>query len=321
MSDLLAELDQLPKLYNETTPSAPSPQKYIYAATSDNTRKAYQSDIRHFIDWGGLLPATVERIVTYLYQHADQLNPRTLERRLTAIKQWHLLQGFFDPTSNPLVRKTLIGIKNVHDKPTDKASALTLESLIKIVNFLKSSRRLMDIRNAALIQVGFFGAFKCSELVAIKWEHITFSQKGVEILIPKSKTDQSDEGQVCVIPYGDKNLCPVKALEIWQDYCGLSSGFVFRRLSKSENILENGIKSNQLNVIIKQLAELAKLPKAESYSSHSLRRGFATEAARKGASFSSIMRQGRWHHEGTVLGYMDEGKRFDQNAASAIFEK
>jgi len=52
---------------------------------------------------------------------------------------------------------------------------------------------------------------------------------------------------------------------------------------------------------------------------HSLRHGFATEAAKKGAQFKSIMRQGRWRHEGTVLGYIEEGKRFEENAASVMF--
>ena len=51
-----------------------------------------------------------------------------------------------------------------------------------------------------------------------------------------------------------------------------------------------------------------------------MRRGFATEASRNGAPFGSIMRHGRWRHEGTVLGYIDEGKRFDQNAASIMLK-
>ena len=33
------------------------------------------------------------------------------------------------------------------------------------------------------------------------------------------------------------------------------------------------------------------------------------------------MRQGRWRHEGTVHGYIEEGKRFEANAAGAILEK
>lgn len=39
------------------------------------------------------------------------LNPRTLALRLTALSQWHLHQGFPDPTSTLNVGKTLSGIR------------------------------------------------------------------------------------------------------------------------------------------------------------------------------------------------------------------
>src|SRR5581483_4716505 len=55
---------------------------YLEAATSHNTRNAYQADIRHFLAWGGLLPSTPDVLLHYLQQHADTLNPRTLKRRL-----------------------------------------------------------------------------------------------------------------------------------------------------------------------------------------------------------------------------------------------
>lgn len=71
-------------------------------------------------------------------------------------------------------------------------------------------------------------------------------------------------------------------------------------------------------MILKLIATACHLPQADQYSSHSLRRGFATEASKKGVPFGSIKRQGRWRHEGTVLGYIDEGKRFDQNAADMM---
>jgi hypothetical protein len=61
-----------------------------------------------------------------------------------------------------------------------------------------------------------------------------------------------------------------------------------------------------------------QLPDAENYSSHSLRRGFATTASKLGAPFGAIQKQGRWRDNATVLGYIDEGKRFDDNAAGII---
>ena len=311
--------DKLPSLRNDENAVGFTKQDYIHAATSNNTRKAYQSDIRHFMNWGGLLPASPDSIVNYLHQHAAVLNPRTLHRRLTAIKQWHLTQNFADPTSHPYIRKTLTGIKNTHGKPKDKAPALTLDDLKKIVLTLSKSARLIDIRNNALIQLGFFGAFRRSELVAIKWDDITFSKEGIEIIIPRSKTDQSGEGGVVAIPNGNDAICAMRALKLWQEYSGLCDGFIFRGISKSENILSHVIKSNQVNLIIKQVARDCGLDYADDFSAHSLRRGFATEAAKRNAPFQSIMRQGRWKHEGTVLGYIEEGKRFEENAVSVMF--
>lgn len=297
-------------------------KNYIHAATSNNTRKAYQADIRHFMRWGGILPTSGEVIIKYLHDHAESLNPRTLSRRLTAIKTWHCSQGFADPTSHPAIHKTLTGIKNIHGKPKEKATALTLEAITKMSSLLMQSNRLIDCRNRVLLLVGFFGAFRRSELVNIAWSDITFVKEGIEILVPRSKTDQSGEGQVCAIPESDDPLlCPVSALMEWREHSINCSDFLFPQITAGGRILSVAIKPHQINVVVKSTAIGCKLPDAESYSSHSLRRGFATEASRKGAPFGSIMRHGRWRHEGTVLGYIEEGKRFDQNAVSIMLNQ
>jgi integrase len=293
---------------------------YIQAATSDNTRRAYQSDIRHFMDWGGVLPTTTETILHYLQQHATQLNPRTLVRRLTGLKQWHLYQGFADPTAHPLVRKTLKGIHYKQGTPKEKAAPLTLEILLQLANLLSQSQRLINLRNNALLQIGFFGAFRRSELVALQYEHIQWVPEGIEILIPRSKTDQTGEGQICAIPYGDEILCPVNALKNWIENTNITCGAIFRRVSKDNQIQGQPITAQQWNAIFKSLIQTCGLPEPDSYSSHSLRRGFATTASKKGAAFGAIMQQGRWRHEGTVLGYIEEGKRFESNAAHHILK-
>lgn len=296
-------------------------QSYLQAATSDNTRMAYQQDIRHFIGWGGLLPTSTDVIVKYLEHFAPQLNVRTLTRRISAIKNWHVYQGFSDPTSHPLVRKTLKGIKNVHGKPKDKAMALQLKELITMVNYLKGRGGIIDARNNALLQIGFFGAFRRSELHAIRYENLRFVDNGVEILISRSKTDQGGEGQHCAIPYGDEVLCPIMALKTWCEKAEINKGYIFRRIIKGGKMLEQPIAAQHVNKIVQEVAKGCGLPNAESYSSHSLRRGFATTASQRGASLSAIMRQGRWQHANTALGYVEEGQRFEDNAAKVIFEK
>jgi integrase len=295
----------------------PSDENYIFAATSNNTRKAYQADIRHFIAWGGFLPTSTDAVMQYLHEHAKTLNTRTLTRRLTALRNWHQYQGFNDPTAHAAIRKTLVGIKNTHGKPKNKAAALTLEALTTMVLHLKKSKRLIDYRNCALLQLGFFGAFRRSELIDLTWESISFVKEGIEILIERSKTDQGGEGQVCAIPYGDGPLCPVTALLTWQDQSHCESGYVFRHIKKTTVANEN-IQPRQVNMVIKSIAKACDLPEAKNYSGHSLRRGFASEASRNNVPFASIKRQGRWRSDSTVMGYIDEGKRFDQNAAGMM---
>lgn len=98
--------------------------RYIIAATSDNTRKAYQADIHHYENWGGPLPASTEDILRYLHAFAETLNPNTLAQRLIALKQWHSLQQFADPTEAPIEAKTVTGIRRLHGCKTLRTSPL-----------------------------------------------------------------------------------------------------------------------------------------------------------------------------------------------------
>ncbi len=296
-------------------------QAYWQVATSTNTRKAYQSDIRHFVAAGGFLPATTESILHYLNQQAILVNPRTLKRRLVAIKHWHTYQNFPDPTIHPLVKKTLRGIARTHGKPADKAPVLSVEQLIALSVRLIAEANLSAIRDNALLQIGFFGAFRRSELVAIQWQHITFVPEGIKILIPRSKTDSEGEGQICAIPYGQPPLCPVMALKKWQEHSGFTQGFVFRSLRHGRCDPQKGLAPKTVSDILKHRAIESQWPNSIDYSGHSLRRGFATAASQRGASLGAIMRQGRWHHEATVHGYIEEGKHFEANAAAAVLDQ
>lgn len=296
------------------------PNPYIQAATRDNTRKAYQQDIRHFEAWG-VLPTTSQAIVLYLQAFAPHLNPRTLTRRLTALKHWHLYQGFSDPTASPFVRKTLKGILNVHGKPKNRASALTLEQLTQMIIWIKEQNTFAMWRNNALLQMGFFGAFRASELIVLQVENLSFVPEGVDVLIPRSKTDAIGEGQYCAIPYGQGELCPVTALKTWCEKAEITEGAIFRGINKHGKLSEQPLSSQSVSLTIKKVAKACQLHQETAFSSHSLRRGFATTASRKGATFVSIMRHGRWRNESTVLAYIAEGQRFEANAAKIILQE
>ena len=299
----------------------PFTNPYITAATSQNTRRAYQADIRHFEKWGGQLPASTDTILLYLQAFAKELNPRTLSRRLTALKNWHVYQGFLDPTLHPSVSKTLAGIMRTHGKPKDKAPPLLPEHLLKIVTFLAEEKTLRAYRDSALLQLAFFGAFRRSEIIAICYEHIEWKDQGIDILIPHSKTDQTNEGQYCAVPHGNEQLCPVRALQQWIDRSGITSGSIFRRIHPEDQLDEAPLVPLSVSNILKKRAHDAKIPQAENFSSHSLRRGLATSACRDGASLPAIMRQGRWKNVNTVMEYIEAAARFEENAAASILKK
>jgi integrase len=293
--------------------------EYIHLATSENTRRAYRSDIKHFYSAGGRLPATKESIVEYLESSAYQVNVRTLKRRIIAIRQWHKLSSHPDPTDDDLVRKTLKGIARKHGVPKKQALAMTLQDVGQIVGHLEQQPGLPSVRDKALILVGFFGAFRRSELVNLKWEQIQFVKEGITIELPRSKTDQDGEGQRCVIPVLPNNQCPMKALLTWRSESEQYSGYVFRRFSPKGSIQSQAISADRCNTLIKNIAEEAGLADAEQMSAHSLRRGFATESARHGASMPAIQRHGRWKSTQTVLEYIEAGREFSDSAVNVLF--
>lgn len=93
-------------------------ERYLQAGTRPNTRRSYRQALEHFeVAWGGFLPATSDAIVRYLVDHAATLSSNTLKLRLAALAQWHVSQGFPDPTKTPLVRQILKGIRTLHPKP------------------------------------------------------------------------------------------------------------------------------------------------------------------------------------------------------------
>jgi site-specific recombinase XerD len=162
--------------------------EFIAAATAENTQRAYQSDLRHFLARRGHLPATPEQVARYLADHAATLSMATLARRLAGIRAAHVETGFPDTTKGELIRLTFRGIRRRYGKPQRRVAPLRIEHLSAIISCLGNSTR--DIRDRAVLLVGFAGAFRRSELCGIQYNSVTRTEHGVSILLRKTKTDQ-----------------------------------------------------------------------------------------------------------------------------------
>lgn len=301
---------------------AESLRHYLQAATSDNTRKAYRSAIRQFEKWGGRLPSDRDTVVRYLLARAESLNPRTLDLHLTAISQWHHYQGLIDPVSDPLVRKTMEGVRRTQGQPKRKAKALRLEHIAQMVNHL---RQLPDTkkkqRDIALVLTGFFGAFRRSELVAIQIGDLVWEPEGLLIRLSRSKTDQQAMGLVRALPFGAPGCCPAMAMKNWIELADINEGPVFRPVNRWDKVQPKALNPGGINQLLKTLGNACQFDFVPDLSSHSFRRGLSTSAAREKIDFEFIKKQGGWKSDATVWEYIEEGQQFTNNASLILLEK
>ncbi len=317
------EKQSLHNIEEQTPVKSATLHHYLQAATADNTRKAYRSAIRQFEKWGGRLPASSQVIVNYCLAKAPVLNPRTLDLHLTALGQWHRVQGIANPVQEAIVLKTMEGIRRVHGKPKRKAKALRLEHIAQIINYLEQRPdSLKKWRDIALILTGFFGALRRSELVSITLEELNWEPEGLLILLPKSKTDQSSQGLLRALPYAEHEcVCPARAIKKWLEISGISEGVLFRPVNRWDQINNKALNPNSINALLKSIGQNCGFDFVSDLSSHSFRRGLSTSAARERIDFELIKKQGGWKNDATVWGYIEEGQQFNNNASLILMEK
>jgi hypothetical protein len=80
---------------------------------------------------------------------------------------------------------------------------------------------LKGLRDRALLLLGFAGALRRSELVALDCEDISQCEMGIKIAVRQSKTDQEGQGATIGIVRGSI-ACPVAALQAWRDAAGIT---------------------------------------------------------------------------------------------------
>ena len=164
---------------------------YVRSSVADNTRRAYSSDIQRFLDWGGSIPSAPEVIANYLAAHAKSHSTATLSRWLSSISKAHTLRGVDSPCQNEYVRATYRGIKRTHGVKQRQVTPVLWADVCAMVETLDGCKA---IRDRALLLVGFAGAFRRSELVALTVEDVQFVKQGVVVHLNASKTDQERAG-------------------------------------------------------------------------------------------------------------------------------
>jgi site-specific recombinase XerD len=299
---------------------------YARGSRSAATWRAYESDWRLFTTWcqsvdHPALPATATTVALFLAVQAQLgLAPATLDRRLAAIRLMHVGAQHPSPHDALAVAEVMRGIRRAWKKPpAQKAPAVDVE-IQHLVDAVEP-QTLKGLRDRALLLVGFAGAFRRSELVALDVAHLTERPEGLSIRIASSKTDQEGQGQVVALPrVTESPYCPVQAMSDWLVAADITSGAVFRRLHRGDVVAAERLTSQSVALVIKALATKIGLDPAR-YAGHSLRSGFLTSAARNRASIFKMADQSRHKSLDVLREYVRNEERFEDHAAAGMLQR
>ena len=312
-------------------------ETYRRMAKAENTRRAYRAAVRAWCAWCARhdlppLPASGQDVAAFLAgERGRKLSPETLKLRRAAIRYLHRAAGCPVPTDDVCVSETMAGIsrdaarKGIVPRKKVAATATILRRLLAPIG-----GDVRGLRDRALLLVGFAGALRRSELAAIRFEHLERTDRGIRLTLPQTKGEQTDAVTV-PLPYGDTELCPVHALEAWQQAAGLTEGPIFRRIwlplrprptatcepPPLPRIGTQAISPQTVAQIVQARAMAAGFGRLD-LGGHSLKRGALTTGMDRGVHPAKLKRLGR-HKSFDVLGeYLEFGDLFEGHPLTGV---
>lgn len=304
---------------------------------SENTRLLYSAQVRHYLRWlastgrSPRFPVLASTVTAYIDHCAVVEGARfgTIEARLASLRAFHRLAGLpfpraadrrVDPISVHLAAtRRRIGSSVRH------ARAISELQLVHMVHACPSTN--LGARDATLLLVGFLGAFRRSELVGIDIEHVhPVPGKGMEIHLPRSKTDQAAIGTTVYIRDGrHRDTCPVRKVADLISRLGRTSGPLFVGIRRGDHLTERRLAPPTVDRIVKHRvrdvldADSEQLERAvAAYSAHSLRSGLATAAATAGAREDVIRKQTRHRSSQGLARYIQTGRGFEDHVQAHL---
>jgi len=225
----------------------------------------------------------------------------------------HQARGFESPCRSELCRSVLKGIRRtLGTAPNEKAPLLAID-VREMVAALPDT--LLGFRDRALLLLGFAGAFRRSELVALNVEDLAFTEDGLIVTLRRSKTDQEGHGRKIGVPaLPASDACPVRGLREWLAAAAITEGPLFRSVS-SGRLHHERLSDQTVAKVVKR--HLPTGHDTAKYAGHSLRAGFVTSAAAGGASIKAICRTSGHRSIETVMRYIREASLFRGNALAS----
>jgi len=295
-------------------------KSFALRSKSETTLRSYRSDWQDFERWcfaHGLtpLPASPSTVAAYLSNLARRLRASSITRHVASIGYFHRMAKQESPTTSDLVRVVMAGIRRTLGTAPTRKAPITAEVIWAMLGTVDTGT-LRGKRDRALMLLGFSGAFRRSEIVALDVEDLEWTAEGCVVCVRKSKTDQEGRGELVAIPNGSR-LRPCEALRAWLESAQITEGPIFRPIARGGQLLPARLTSFTVPTILKGYAKAAGFDPAV-FSGHSLRAGFVTSALKTGADVLRIMDTTRHKEVGTLKAYDRRAKAFTDHAGDGF---
>lgn len=194
------------------------------------------------------------------------------------------------------------------DTEPKRAPALLLEPMLRTVRATlhdleprggtnRFRAAMLATRDAAAIAVAWWAAFRADDASRLQWERITWAPEGVILELETSKTKFARLAITRRPELGE--CCPVELLDAWRRFVAS------QRDTKPDELMGSvfALRSVDIDRVIRRRTRAVG-----RFTGHSLRSGFATEAARQGIDDRLVRRHARWKSIEQHEQYVREGR-------------
>ena len=283
-----------------------------------NTKAAYTTDFKqyarycqsHSLNPSEISPQNVARFLGYLQRTEDRKHS-SLYRMTVSIGKAHKHPYFKEEQIKGFLKGRAKESKKKQAKPIMKAQ------LLEVCRELEKKDTAQAIRDRAMLVIGWYGAFRRSELASLRWEkpegngranYVVLDEiesKGFQVVLEEAKNVGTSGEQIKSFPFkSDSAICPVRCLKALQGI--RTNDYLFMTIKKGDKPTANPVSPTTILRTVQKYF-------GKEYTPHSLRAGFMTEGGQQGIHLRKLMNQSGHKTQAVAFEYIRKSDSWEDN--------